>query len=168
MKLKAQQTMSDSRKSLPSIAAYHGEVLLFDPELAFLHGQLSFSCRRLSDSSRVKSSSIVLLLTSLNFAFCRFVLRTEKNIGLNRENAILLNKLVDISQGKRSQVHGPSVMKQMKEQKKTSSVGPRSLNISIRKKENERIIRENEAFAKRLYKNSASISRRRLDSDAKT
>jgi hypothetical protein len=67
----------------------------------------------------------------------------EKNIGLNRENAILLNKLVDISQGKRSQVHGPSAMKKIKESRKAASVGPRSLNISIRKKENERIEREN-------------------------
>lgn len=32
----------------------------------------------------------------------------ERNIDLNRENAILLNKLVDISQGKWSSVHGPS------------------------------------------------------------
>ena len=35
----------------------------------------------------------------------------EKNIDLNRENAILLNKLVDISQGKWSSVHGPSTFK---------------------------------------------------------
>ena len=35
----------------------------------------------------------------------------EKNIELNRENAILLNHLVDISRGKRSSVHGPATQK---------------------------------------------------------
>lgn len=74
----------------------------------------------------------------------------EKNIDLNRENAILLNKLVDISQGKWSSVHGPSTNKQLKK-RNAASVGPRSLNISVRRKENERIERENHAFAKRLF-----------------
>ena len=65
---------------------------------------------------------------------------------MNRENAILLNKLVDISQGKWSSVYGPATQK-----KKAGSVGPKSLNISVRKRENERIERENHAFAKRLF-----------------
>lgn len=77
----------------------------------------------------------------------KFPFHTEKNIDLNRENAILLNKLVDISQGKWSSVHGPSNMRK----KASQSVGPKSLNISIRKRENERIERENHAFAKRLF-----------------
>ena len=72
----------------------------------------------------------------------------ERNIDLNRENAILLSKLVDISQGKWSSVHGPSTLKA---KKSSNSVGPRSLNISIRRRENRRIERENHAFAKRLY-----------------
>ena len=71
----------------------------------------------------------------------------EKNIDLNRENAILLNKLVDISQGKWSSVHGPAT----KKKGASGSVGPRSLNISVRRRENERIERENHAFAKRLF-----------------
>lgn len=71
----------------------------------------------------------------------------EKNIDLNRENAILLNKLVDISQGKWSSVHGPAT----KKKRNANSLGPKSLNISLRKKENERIERENHAFAKRLF-----------------
>lgn len=36
-------------------------------------------------------------------------------------------------------------------------IGPRSLNISVRKRENDRIERENHAFAKRLFENSGSI-----------
>lgn len=89
--------------------------------------------------------------------------QNEKNIGLNRENAILLNKLVDISQGKWSSVHGPATMK--KKQSTAKSVGPRSLNISVRRKENERIERENHAFAKRLFQNPSSISKQRFDVD---
>ena len=86
----------------------------------------------------------------------------EKNIDLNRENAILLNKLVDISQGKWSSVHGPATNKQLKK-RNAASVGPRSLNISVRRKENERIERENHAFAKRLFQNASSISKQKLD-----
>ena len=72
----------------------------------------------------------------------------EKNIMLNRDNQILLNKLVDISQGKQSSVNGPAVYKK---KRASESVGPRSLNISVRKRENDRIERENHAFAKRLF-----------------
>ena len=75
----------------------------------------------------------------------------------------MLNKLVDISQGKWSSVHGPSANKG----KKVSSVGPKSLNISIRRKENERIERENHAFAKRLFQNTGSISKQKLDEQYK-
>jgi len=39
----------------------------------------------------------------------------------------------------------------------TQPIGPRSLNISVRKRENDRIERENHAFAKRLFENSGSI-----------
>ena len=48
---------------------------------------------------------------------------------------------------------------------KSGSVGPRSLNIGIRKKENDRIERENQAFAKKLFDNNGSISKRKLDQD---
>jgi hypothetical protein len=44
----------------------------------------------------------------------------------------------------------------------------RSLNIVARKKENERIERENHEFAKRLYSNSGSISRQKLENDYKS
>ena len=44
-----------------------------------------------------------------------------------------------------------------------SSSKPKSLNISIRRKENERIERENHSFAKRLFSNNGSISKSALD-----
>ena len=59
-------------------------------------------------------------------------------------------------------MHGPATNKQAKK-RSAASVGPRSLNISIRKKENERIERENHAFAKRLFQNNSSISKHKLD-----
>jgi len=40
---------------------------------------------------------------------------------------------------------------------------PSSLNIVMRKMENERIERENHAFAKRLYTNTGSIRKIELD-----
>ena len=46
---------------------------------------------------------------------------------------------------------------------KSMSVGPRSLNISVRKKENERIERENQAFAKRLFDSQGCISKKKFD-----
>lgn len=66
---------------------------------------------------------------------------------------------MDISQGKWSSVHGPSAMKK----KPAKSVGPRSLNISVRRRENERIERENHAFAKRLFQNHGSLSKQKFD-----
>ena len=75
----------------------------------------------------------------------------EKNIGLNRENAILLNKLVDISQGKWSSVHGVTALKKLSKSSSKKNKGPASLNISIRRKENDRIERENHVLAKKLF-----------------
>jgi hypothetical protein len=72
-----------------------------------------------------------------------------------------LNKLVDISQGKQTSVHGPTEYKK----RQTHSVGPRSLNIVMRKKENERIERENNAFARRLFQNTGIISVKKFDKD---
>jgi hypothetical protein len=62
---------------------------------------------------------------------------------INRDNQILLNKLVDISHGKWLSVQPKS--------KASETFGPRSLNVGNRKRENERIERENQAFAKRLF-----------------
>jgi hypothetical protein len=44
----------------------------------------------------------------------------------------------------------------------------KSLNIVARKRENERIERENHEFAKRLYSNSGSISKQKLENDYKS
>lgn len=71
----------------------------------------------------------------------------ELNMNLNRENQLLLNKLVDISQGRNQSPNGPAAYKK----RHASNIGPRSLNITVRKQENERIERENHAFAKRLF-----------------
>lgn len=43
------------------------------------------------------------------------------------------------------------------------TTGPRSLNLNFRKKENERIERENQAFAKRLFDKAGSLSKKRMD-----
>mmetsp|Transcript_60270 Transcript_60270/g.82824 ORF Transcript_60270/g.82824 Transcript_60270/m.82824 type:complete len:142 (+) Transcript_60270:188-613(+) len=81
---------------------------------------------------------------------------TEKNLYQNRENQILLNKLVDISGGKR-------MSNSIALPKKNNQTGPRSLNIAIRKKENDRIEKENHAIAKRLFEKPGSINRKRMD-----
>jgi hypothetical protein len=51
-----------------------------------------------------------------------------------------------------------------KSQKRVSqSTAPKSLNIAVRKKENERIERENHAFAKRLFDRQGVISKKNMD-----
>ena len=40
---------------------------------------------------------------------------------------------------------------------------PKSLNIAIRRRDNERIERENHAFARRLFTNEGSINKRQMD-----
>jgi hypothetical protein len=79
----------------------------------------------------------------------------EKNITINKDNQILLNKLVEISSGKWSSVvSAPKRMAKAKPRNqsvKNSLKGPVSLNMLVRKKETERIEKENHAFAKRLF-----------------
>ena len=104
---------------------------------------------------------------------------------INRHNQILLNKLVEISSGKWSSVvPAPKRIRQMAKQSssmarnfsisnldthvgasgtKSGSLGPRSLNINVRKMENQRIERENQAFAKKLFENQGNISKKKLD-----
>ena len=69
---------------------------------------------------------------------------------MTKTNQILLNKLVDISHEKQSAVFGPSAMKK---RGSIGNLGPKSLNISVRKRENDKIERENHAFAKKLFEN---------------
>lgn len=47
------------------------------------------------------------------------------------------------------------------------TVGPRSLNVGIRRRENDRIERENQAFAKRLMaqQKEGSLSKKKMDED---
>lgn len=42
---------------------------------------------------------------------------------------------------------------------------PTSLNLGVRKKETERIERENHAFAKRLFDRQANVQKRHLDAE---
>ena len=102
----------------------------------------------------------------------------------------MLNKLVEISCGKWSSVAmAPKRVRQMMKQRgqsmtkgissaqfssismgsgftgRNGSVGPKSLNISVRRIENERIERENQAFAKRLFDGKGAISMRKLNGE---
>ena len=77
-------------------------------------------------------------------------LTNEKNITINKDNQILLNKLVEISSGKWSSV-APAPKRNQSVKVKVSAGGPSSLNMGLRKRETERIEKENHAFAKRLF-----------------
>jgi hypothetical protein len=89
-------------------------------------------------------------------------LTNEKNITINKDNQILLNKLVEISSGKWSSVAPVPKKKTVRTQ---SVKGPTSLNMGVRKRETERIEKENHAFAKRLFDKQAVLSKKDLDSD---
>ena len=43
--------------------------------------------------------------------------------------------------------------------------GPKSLNIGVRKLQNDKIERENHAFAKRLFDKSGSLSKKKMDEE---
>ncbi len=78
-------------------------------------------------------------------------LTNERNITINKDNQILLNKLVEISSGKWSSV-APAPRKAKQNRNQSVKVkGPTSLNMGVRKRETERIEKENHAFAKRLF-----------------
>ena len=78
---------------------------------------------------------------------------------INRHNQILLNRLVDISHGKWLSVQPKN--------RASETFGPRSLNVIARKRENERIERENQAFAKRLFarQKEGSFSVKKMEED---
>lgn len=79
-------------------------------------------------------------------------LTNEKNITINKDNQILLNKLVEISSGKWSSVAPAPKRNQSVKVKVVSGIGgPNSLNMGLRKRETDRIEKENHAFAKRLF-----------------
>jgi hypothetical protein len=100
----------------------------------------------------------------------------ERNISINRDNQILLNKLVEISNGKWNSV-GTADMARQLSKKSQSQVRPSvragngvfnsysgaGTNINTRKKETERIERENHKFAKRLFDKGSQINKKTMD-----
>lgn len=71
-----------------------------------------------------------------------------------------MNKLVEISAGKWSSIKKEKIVA-------SQPPGPRSLNVGFRKRETERIEKENHAFAKRLFDKQANLSKKKLDNDYK-
>lgn len=104
----------------------------------------------------------------------------ERNLEINRNNQKLLSKLVEISNGRYASVphvekvshqsqgkliNSPSVDAKYRAIRSTSFVGTgisvvRSLNLGVRKRETERIERENQAFAKRLFEKQPVFDRK--------
>ena len=89
----------------------------------------------------------------------------ERNIVINKDNQILLNKLVEISSGKWSSVVTAPRRNPVKRAQSHahSQKGPTSLNMLTRKRETERIEKENHAFAKRLFDKQAVLNKRTHD-----
>ena len=97
-----------------------------------------------------------------------------RNLTINKDNQILLNKLVEISSGKWSSIAAPpkknrnqSVKAPGLRSSQSRGVGPTSLNMGVRKRETERIERENHAFAKRLFDKKAILTKKGFDEDFK-
>ena len=74
----------------------------------------------------------------------------EKNITINKDNQLLLNKLVEISSGKFTSVQPAPRRDKYKRNRSLMKVHT-SLNMPFRKRENQRIERENHEIAKRLF-----------------
>lgn len=97
---------------------------------------------------------------------------------MNRHNQILLNKLVEISQGKQSSIFpkrphtlskNASTFDQSFSGISTVKGDQRagSLNLGLRKRMNEKIEHENHEFAKKLFTNSGAISSKKLEEEYK-
>ena len=87
---------------------------------------------------------------------------SKKNAAISFENQILLSKLVDISNGKWSAVPAPMRTRTSQSQNR-GLYQPASLNIGYRKKETERIERENQAFARRLFEKKSTVAKTVMD-----
>jgi len=87
-------------------------------------------------------------------------LTNEKNITINKDNQILLNKLVEISSGKWSSVAPAPKKRTTRSVQPNLLKGPTSLNMGMRKRETERIEKENHAFAKRLFDKQAVLKKK--------
>ena len=86
----------------------------------------------------------------------------------------MLNKLVEISSGKWSSIAAPPKKNRNQSVKATGvrasqsrggTKGPTSLNMGVRKRETERIERENHAFAKRLFDKRAVLTKKTFDAE---
>ena len=86
---------------------------------------------------------------------CCFSYDLELNSHLNYQNELLLKKLVEIAQGKKSSINGP-----YNKHKRSDSYNPKSLNIAVRRRELERIEKDNMAIAKKLFENSSHFKKK--------
>ena len=84
----------------------------------------------------------------------------------------MLNKLVEISSGKWSSIAAPPKKNRNQSVKmggvrasQSRGIGPTSLNMGVRKRETERIERENHAFAKRLFDKRAVLTKKKFDDE---
>jgi len=80
---------------------------------------------------------------------------TEKAVQIEKDNELLLGKLVEISRKKKNNLF-PIV---------NENLHNKSLNAPSRKREKDRIAMENEAFARRLLSQQPCFNRKRLDND---
>ena len=109
----------------------------------------------------------------------------ERNLNINKDNQILLNKLVEISNGKWSSVASAEMARRMNvaaTATKSKSLGRSTAhsmtsfsaygnyvgagtNLGNRRRETDRIERENHSFAKRLFQKGAVVKKKKLDTD---
>ena len=80
---------------------------------------------------------------------------------------------MEISNGKWSSVATAKDARQKQKRVRASAsqsraFNPVSLNLAVRKRETERIERENHAFAKRLFDKQAVLSKKKLDDEFKS
>jgi len=103
------------------------------------------------------------------------IIHNQKEYEINRENSILFNKLMQISMGKSSQLPlqrnrkskayiSQSPMRTLP-QLKTQRDNPHSLNYVNRKREKERIDKENLKLAAKLVTEQSELKRSKLIQD---
>lgn len=84
---------------------------------------------------------------------------SEKQFAIEKDNELLLGRLVEISRKKKPNLFPVPV------KAKTEAVLPKSLHGPSRRREKDRIAMENEAFARRLLSQQPSFNRRKLEVD---
>ena len=83
----------------------------------------------------------------------------ERKTSINRQNEKIFQIITDISSGKR----GTCVQQILDSVRELPP--PKSLNVSSRKKEAQRIIDDNQALAKRLNESERGVSFKKFDED---